>query len=323
MLTPSYEQFRDLMRQKAFGEAVQLAEHEALGASSGNGFWLTQQALALTGLGEHARAIACADQALIEAPMNAYALLARGEARFASGQPTPAIADFEEVLNQRNPRVAFRAQNGLLNCLLGLGRWAEVLERVRDWAMPPTASVRWRVKALAGLGRLEEALAACHEWLAAAPDHPSALWSMTDLEIERDGLDPVIQRLGRLAKIPSRPPIYREIYASLCRRAGRDDLAATQYEKITSLGGHPRVARKQAFALAKSGKEAEAIPLMEELLRTNPRDVYVHSAYEAACARAQELERAWQFYNDLLAKHPEHKGLYGRLKRITKRMSAE
>jgi len=228
----------------------------------------------------------------------------------------------EEALRLGDRRVRARAQRGVLECLAQTGAWDTLLELLPEW-MPGQKGARWRVQALSGLGRSEEALAACQEWLRRRPDNPQALWALTELEIARDGLDAVLTRMARLARIPSRPPIYGEIYASLCRRAGRAEEAVDQYAKLTAARPEPRLLRKQAFALAKSGQEATAIPMMEELLRLDARDVYVHSAYGAACARAGELERAWKFYEELVGQHPEHKGLYGYQRRIAKRIERQ
>ena len=84
-------------------------------------------------------------------------------------------------------------------------------------------------------------------------------FTLTGLEICRDGLDAVLARMARLAKIPSRPPVYKEIYASLFKRAGKPELALKQYEKMAHRSSGTSIHRKQAFALAKSGRDPEAI----------------------------------------------------------------
>ncbi len=86
-------------------------------------------------------------------------------------------------------------------------------------------------------------------------------------------------------------------------------------------GNRPQ--RNQAFLLARTGREREAIPLMEELLSLDPRDVYLHSSYAAACSRVREVERAIEFYVRLMGKFPQEKGLYGRINRLKKKLEAE
>jgi tetratricopeptide (TPR) repeat protein len=172
------------------------------------------------------------------------------------------------------------------------------------------------VKALTGLGRVDEAMALCREWLREAPDTPGGLWALVELEITREGLESVMARMRKVARIPSRPPVYREIYASLCRRAGQPEKAARIYERMVRETSNAKTQSKRAFALAKSGREAEAIPIMEELLRQDAANVYLHSAYAPACRRAGMLERAETFYVELLERYPEEKGLYGRLRNV-------
>jgi len=93
-------------------------------------------------------------------------------------------------------------------------------------------------------------------------------------------------------------------------------LALKQYEKIVNIASDPNIHRKKAFALAKSGREPEAIALMEELLKLNPKDYYVHSAYIPACRRVKQLDRAMEFYQKLLESYPAEKSIYGRLKKL-------
>ncbi len=318
MGTAPYREFQDLLSRGDCKGAIALAERESLQSRNRNGFWPTQLARAFQQDRQYARAREAAERALEEAPQNAYALLARADALHAEKRFRDALADYEEVLGLDESRTRGRAVQGALRCLAALEAWQRIRDKLPEWLSGP-AALEWQARALAGLGRRDDALAACHAWLTDQPDHPPALWLLTELEIERDGLEAVLGRMSRLARIPSRPDIYREIAASLCRRAGRTDDALDQYAKLAAKRPHPRVTRKQAFTLAKSGRETEAIPLMEELLRLDPADHYVHAAYGAACGRADELDRAEAFYRELIAAHPEHKPLHGRLRKIRNR----
>ena len=59
---------------------------------------------------------------------------------------------------------------------------------------------------------------------------------------------------------------------------------------------------------------------MEELLKDNPKDVYLHSSYMASCERTGQLHRALGFYEELIAGNPEEKSLYGRIRKIRKKL---
>ncbi|MBI3270575.1 MAG: hypothetical protein HYZ53_16330 [Planctomycetes bacterium] len=314
MSTQAYDEFRKLLRARAYVEAAAFAERESVLRRDADAFWLTQEAIALSLAGRAEEALGFAEKALAVAPANRYALAARADARLRLERFAEAAADFAECVNL--PGAPERAREGLLRSVAGLQDWSRMLELLERWELPPGGRFPWQVRALRGLGRADEALAACQAWLALEKDLPAALWALSELEVEREGLDVVRDRYERLARIASRPPVYREIYASLCRRSGRDEQAVQVYAQLGAAGGGTRVQRKEAFALAGSAHELEALPQFEEILRATPRDYYVLSGYEGACRRIGQLERAWKFYQELLALHPQEKGLYGRRRRI-------
>jgi tetratricopeptide (TPR) repeat protein len=313
-MSGAYDEFRLLLQQKRFRDAALFAERQVLQSPSPDAFWLTQQAVALLRTQDYEPALKSVRRALEAEPSNQYAVVTAADALLGLQKHEEALACYRECLG--SPRLAARARKGVLDSLSRLKRWVQILAQVAEWALPTGESTAWKVKALAGLKRTEEAIAECRAWLAKTPDHPPALWALTELEIERDGLEPVLERMTRTVRIPSLPPVYREIYASLCRRAGRPEAALKEYEKLEAQGAGHRATRQQAFLLAKTGKEREAIPLLEELLRADPRDMYLHSSYEAACRRVGEAERPIDFYQALLSLHPEAKGLYGRIKAL-------
>jgi len=295
-------------------EAAGFAEQKYFEGNKSNPFWLTRQAAALTRANEYQRALDIAEKALLLQPSNPYSILAVADALFGLRRFEDAFRYYESVI--KDPKVSFSAQKGLLSCLSEKKQWDRILKYLSQWEMPVGTKFQWKVKALAGQKRLDEAIETCLLWLKKDPDLPKGLWALTDLEIRRDGLEPVLQKMGRLAKIDSRPSIYKEIYASLCKKAGKPELALKQYEKLAQSGSDINILRKQAFALKKAGEMFNAIPMMEELLKLNPRDYHVHTAYVSACKQTGQLQRVLTFYNSLLASNPEEKTLYGRIRKI-------
>ena len=319
-MSKQYNQYKELMIQGQFGEAARFAEQAHQEGNPHNPFWLTRQAVALTRAGEYAQALTVADRARSLAPANPYAVLCAAEALCGLHRNREALGYYESIAADDNHKLAAVARQAMLQCLAELRSWDRIIEQIGLWDMPADRVYQWRVKALEGQKRTGEAIETCHQWLAEHPDDPRALWALTELEISRDGLDAVMTRMARLAKIPSRPPVYKEIYASLCKRAGKPELALKQYEKMAHGSSDTSIHRKQAFALAKSGRESEAVAIMEELLRLNPKDFYVHSAYIPACKRIKQLDRALTFYQTLLESNPEEKSLYGRMRKLKKLM---
>ncbi|UCF98551.1 MAG: tetratricopeptide repeat protein [Spirochaetaceae bacterium] len=321
----SYQEYQQLLTQRKYLEAARFAEkqvEEQAGADRDSGeFWLTQQARALNRAGEYAAALVAGRRALNLAPENAFAVAATADALFGLQRREEALGHYLELL--RSPRLLQQGRKGVLECLSGLKRWDEILECLSGWNLPEEQSLPWRVKALSALGRSEEALESCRRWLELQPHYPPALWEASELEVRLNGLEAAVEKAGRLARIPSLPQVYREIYASLCRRAGRHEEAVKAYETIGAQGEQSRIQKKKAFTLAKSGREGEALPLLEELLKNEPADKYLHSSYAAACRRIGDLERAINFYNKLLTLHPEQRSLYGRIKGLMRKLEEQ
>lgn len=316
MTSPEFNEYRELLKKGRYLEAARLAELQYLQGNRNNPFWLTRHAAALSRAGKYDQAYSIAQQALALQPSNLYGLLAVAEALSGLNRIEEALSYYQEIVG--DSKLSLIAQKGMLYCLSELKQWDRMLELLAQWEMPPAARLQWQVKALDGQDRLDEALDACLRWLEIDPDNRQGLWSLVELEIRRDGLELVLKKMGRLAKIDSRPPVYKEIYASLCRRAEKPELALKQYEKLTQTAADPRILKKQAFALKKSGQESEAIPMMEELLKLDPRDYFLHSSYNSACKKTQQLDRALKFYENLVEMHPEEKPLFGRIKNVKK-----
>lgn len=315
-MTGAYEEYKSLMTRGRFRDAAALARAQSAAVSAGRdlAFWLTREAAASSRAGDHEAALATARRALEADGADLYAVYAAAEALTGLGRHAEALKHFDEAA--REPRLESRARKRILECLQAERDWEGLLVRLASSGLPEEDALGFEAAALAGLGRAAEALAKCRRRLEIKPHHPPAVWQLVELEVASDGVEPVLERYRRMARIPSLPQVYREVHASLARRAGKTDEAIRAYETLDAAGGGSRGQRQLSFTLAKSGREAEAIPLIEELLREDPKDVYLHSSYGAACKRAGELERAVSFYNTLIGLHPEERGLYGRLSRL-------
>jgi tetratricopeptide (TPR) repeat protein len=314
----TYDKFKSYLRSRNYSAAFETAEREALKNPAQKVFWMNQQAIALINAGNTKEALEILKKALSIDPQNPWTLLFYSDARQKSGDITGALSGYEELLG--NEKLFRRAQRGVLECLIHLGEWNKTLDCISQWNLPPEESYKFQIQALTELKRTDEAFSLCNQWLQISPDNKSALWHLVMLEISRDGLETVCLKYERLAKIPSKPPIYGEIHAYLCKKSGKIDKAVNQYQKLQTKTQDPSILRKKAFALAKSGQELQAIPLLEELLRISPADTFLHSSYSAACDRSSNLERAWKFYHELLSLNPDDMRLFGRIKKIQKKL---
>ncbi|MBD3419694.1 MAG: tetratricopeptide repeat protein [Chitinivibrionales bacterium] len=318
MATIQYRQFKALLHARSFSAAARFAESQSVAHNDTNAFWLNQHAIALNRQGEFAASLERTEKALRLDPDNAYILLARADAFAGNKQFKQALDLYREII--RNRQVGQRARYGILSCLSQQHRWTDLDACLAQWNLPPRQALPWQVKSAAGKNRSDAAHELCKKWLAQEPDNPRALWELTRLEVSTEGIEPVRKRFGRLSKIPGKPHIYQEIYAWLCKRDGIVDAAVKQYEKLTQQDNDPRLIKKQAFALAKSGRESEAIGLMEELMRIDPKDYFIERSYIAACRRIAQLERGWNFFHELRSLFPDDNSLWGKIKRIQKEL---
>ncbi|RZB32318.1 MAG: hypothetical protein SRB2_04323 [Desulfobacteraceae bacterium Eth-SRB2] len=315
-MSEEYNTYNELRKKGRYTQAAHFAERQYLEGNRNNPFWLTRQAAALTWAREYKKALHVAEKALSLKSSNPYSMLAMADALRGLKRTDEALRYYEEIMG--DPKIRFSAQKGILSCLAGKKEWDKMLRRMGQWDMPKELVFEWKVKAFAGQERWDEAIDICGQWLDLQTDLPQALWALTEFEIQRDGLEPVLKKMGRLAKISSRPPVYKEIYASLCKKAGNPELALKQYEELIRTGSDLWNQRQQAFALKKSGKMSEAIPMMEELLKLDPKDIYIHSSYVSACKESEQVERALKFYEELVESNPEETTLYGRIRKIKK-----
>lgn len=316
MTTEPYKEFQHLLKNKEYQSALIIAKNESLKCNDKNDFWLTQIAITYFNSSEFQKSLKYSELALKFAKKNIYPLLIRAESLYFLKLYDSALEAYKEsiILDQNSSR----AKIGILNCLAAKKDWEMLITENNRFDLDIHKKYGYKIKALLGLKKIEEGISVCHEWLKISPDDKSALWHLTKFEIQKFGLDATREKMGKIAKIPSKPLIYSEIYATLCKQSGLTEVAIAQFNKISSKLTSNSVIRQKAFILAKSNKEAEALPLMEELLRIDPDDMYVHSAYMAAAKRMNYVETAWNFYNNLISKFPDNKKLYGKLKAMQK-----
>ncbi len=314
--TAAFQKYAQLIARKDWGAALLVAEAESVKKADRDVFWLTRQIGMMIRMERLPQAQVLVTQAFALAPQDRFLILAQADIYSRSGKWHDALQYYTEIL--KDEKLGDRAKKGYLKCLLECQKWAEILSFLGESPLPLPFVIQIQSKALCALDRKEEAIDLCKECLKISPDHPEALWVLTHLEVEQDGIDAALLRLSKIARIPSRPAIYREIYAYFCKENGQPELAASLYEALLAESADPRIFKKQAFLLAKSGEEAKSIPMFEEVLRSTPWDKFVCAAYTAACQRTDEENRATQFYEDLLKQHPEQKWIYGHLKKLQK-----
>lgn len=318
-MSSGYDHFSSLMARRQFKKAASFAEERYFYENSL--FWLNQQAYACNRAQDFEKALALSQNALQQDASNIFALMSAADALFGLRRYQEALAYYQE--GSSIPKMKGRAEKGILDCYSAMNQWQELLNFLQTQDDPDKWMV-YKTKALEKTNRIDQALELCRNQLKQKPEDHAILWEMTELEIRQKGLEAVLSQIERLASIPTMPAIYKEIYASLCHRAGKHDKALKTYSKMESTASPGnndlRISRKKAFSLAKSGNEEEALPLFEELLKIDTKDIYVHSAYAAACSRIGQIQRGLDFYTALLKQFPSEKSLFGYRNRLKKRI---
>jgi len=310
----SYDAFKELLNKLRFREAAYFAQKAAIAYSRDRAFWLNQQSVALLRYGRPAEALVTAEEAQKLQP-GYFSLLLCAEALLLTGDFETALAAYRKLGSV--PTVADKAQRGTLDCLIKLYRLDEALLALADFYKTGEMLFSYKARILHGLDRVTETLDVCNQWIGVSPANRAAWWRVCTLEVMRDGLATTLTKYEALAASAPRQAIYRELCAILHLKS----TFTTPDIKSPTIGSPPPPAGtmpKQAFVLAKSGKENEALPLFEELLRTDPADQYISNAYTAASRRVGYLENARQFYRALQLLFPEEKSMYCRMDAIAR-----
>jgi tetratricopeptide (TPR) repeat protein len=135
----------------------------------------------LARLGRYQEAIAAFDAVLAEAPDDAQALLSRGKARYAEGEPGESVRDFAEA--------------------------AKMAEAAGDTSLKATA-LAWQGEALRLLNRYSEALIALDEALAAGPPSGFTLGTKGQVLAALGRRDEATQALTAAADDPGLPWVH-------------------------------------------------------------------------------------------------------------------
>jgi len=257
-------------------------------------------------------------EVLAEDAQHAGALIARGDLAAARGRHEAALADYR--LAARAPgalRAAPHVMRKQARALARLGRGDEALAVLDEALARHPGEVGLAVERgwlLAGAGRHAEA-AALAEALAAAHAGDAAVRGLA-LELRTRG-----RPSGEVA---------RELDGVLCTLAGRADAqlwavrarraseqgdwprAAESWMAVHALDGARRPARRMAgFAYRKAGQPALAARCLEPEFLANPGDHPVRACLLASLADNGESERAIALVERALAERPDLRGLWG------------
>ncbi len=141
------------------------------------------------------------------------------------------------------------------------------------------------------------------------------------LKTEGKSLEEKIRQLEIILKMPSQGKNVHlfGLLAQEYKKLHEFDKAEQIYRKISQLAPQDLFQKKQTgFFYAKKGDLVPAIELLSQCLLADPDDVYVRSALFAAYRKQGDKEGAKNLIRQILARYPEKKIYYGRLKKVEK-----
>jgi tetratricopeptide (TPR) repeat protein/predicted Ser/Thr protein kinase len=245
-------------------------------------------------------ALADAQSALDLDPGSRDALLARAAAHEAAG-------DFEKVLADAAALKSAGTEVSLLRAraLEGLQRHEEALAEL-DRAPSEPGVPRAKARILHVLGRVEEALAAYAEALAADPRDAASWEGQGSLKSRQGRHDEAVADLTRAIELdPKRAGAWRA--RALARRARGDGAGADADEAEARRLREEDVAAivEQARRLEKKGDLAAAVSEWDRALRLRPNDFELLNARGDALFDLRDFKRALADYERMIQLRPE------------------
>jgi len=183
-----------------------------------------------------------------------------------------------------------------------LALWEQTVE-----AYPTSARAHHNYgAALAGAGRLPEAIAQFEEALALWPDYNRAIGSLGQALLAQGETDRGLAQFQELLRRNPDDLEGRLVVAALLERAGRSG-EATRYlsEAVQLRPEDPELRNRLGALLIQDGDAESAIGQLEAAIRLQPNESSYHQNLAAAYGLTGRLEEAISEYNRVLALRPE------------------
>ena len=304
---------------EAAGDWTAAEDLMARAAATGSPFWRVGLADLLCWRGRPAEALALTEAVLAEHPGYAGALRVRGMALFRLGRLSEAQAALEAAWGIRPaPAVAWslarvcRRAAGVAAAL----QWAERALRVFP---EDTRLLRERASLLLRLGRDAEAAEAAGRVLRSEPGDGRALATWAAARIRSLPPEEAAEHLGRLLQLPRlrAVPQLWALHARSLERAGKPAAALRSWRAAASSSpGDRRAAADLVFALRRCVRRSEAFDGLAALVRADPADAAVLSAFVYDARLLSRQGSARQVLFDLLRRDPGRRHLWGWVRRL-------
>jgi tetratricopeptide (TPR) repeat protein len=231
-----------------------------------------------------------------------------GQALAGMGSHAAAVACFEEAI-RRKPEYA-NAHHNLAVALNMQGRNDEALVAVREaLRLKPDNARAWNTlgNALAGLKRLDEARAAYQEAVRQDPDYASALCNLGRVYKDQGELDLAIAALQKAVRLEPDLALAHLCLGIALAAKGRPDEAVTAYQAALDLDPNNATAHYNlAVALRARGRVADAIAAYRQATRLQPGMAEAHYNLGCILSDRADLPNAIAAFRAALRARPDY-----------------
>lgn len=265
------------------------------------------RAIAAADSGQHALAIAAADEGLKRFKGHARLLAVKAMALKNAGSTEESLALFEQAvaadpkrpLTRHNQAVALRAA-----C-----RFEEACdayaEAERLGMKGAQFHANWAAAALEAQ-RVEEAAGLYRKALAEDPGHQEALRALARLQIEYRGGEDAFAHYGESARVRASPEAWSEWVSALCHHNRHGEAAEVGERGLKQFEDDPGLRAVAAFAAGMSKDAASALRQFDSLPAEVLDDQGVRIARAQLALRAHEVELAARLAEEATALDPDN-----------------
>lgn len=157
--------------------------------------------------------------------------------------------------------------------------------------------------------------------VAGEDDDPFAYAERMRLRLRETSPEEAVRQLEKIIRIGRRRDNshLHLLLGDLRRRAGDEPGAAVAYRQALELAPENSYALSHlVFSLRRLGEKGEAWPLLKRLLTADPGSRVGKAAFLKDAVDLGKIEEAVAFLEELLRKFPQHKELYGLIKKLSK-----
>lgn len=267
-------------------------------------------------LKRYQEADAIALEILAENPHYSPALTLKGDILYSTGLFEEALSFYYRAYSKKkNPFLAVR----LIKALLEGEEYEEAFGICQDYPDHPLIK-KQRARIYAKRGEEEKASTLYQDYLEDRPQDLFAYKERIRLKIKDMEPEDAVRELKTLIKVGGRSKNahLHTLLASSLERLKEYERAVLEYEKALQIDPENMFNRKQlGFCLARIDRGEEAIPLLVEVFRQDPRDFYVRNKLLSLYREYHREEEGKDFFIEII-KEKDIKSLWSVVKRLDK-----